>query len=71
MALQFFEAARNELPEVYKLISQGQFAPLKNWLTENLYTHGSKFSAEELLFRVTKSKLSIQPYIDYLKNKYS
>ncbi len=48
----------------------GQFDALHGWLTENVYQHGSKFTANEIIQRATGRPLSIEPYIRYLRTKY-
>lgn len=70
MSAQFYEAALKAHPSIPDEIAQGQFSTLHNWLKENIYQHGSKFTANELLERVTGGPLSIKPYIHYLKTKY-
>jgi carboxypeptidase Taq len=40
-------------------------------LKEQIYQHGSKYTADELIRRATGSELTIQPYLDYLRKKYS
>jgi carboxypeptidase Taq len=39
-------------------------------LTENIYRHGRKFTASELIERLTGGGLTIDPYIQYLTTKY-
>jgi carboxypeptidase Taq len=70
MGGQFFSAALKARPSIPAEIAQGQFAPLLTWLRENLYQHGRKFTATELVKRVTGGVLSIDPYINYLRTKY-
>jgi carboxypeptidase Taq len=70
LGAQFFAAARKSLGDVESQMRRGEFAPLHNWLIENIYTHGAKFTADELIQRVTGGKLDIAPYIAYLKTKY-
>ncbi len=70
LTAQFFEAALKAHPEISAEIEKGEFGTLHNWLKENIYQHGSKYSASELVQRVTGGPLSIQPYIRYLKKKY-
>ncbi|HRA69081.1 MAG TPA: carboxypeptidase M32, partial [Caldilinea sp.] len=52
-------------------IGQGRFDTLHTWLRENIYRHGSKYTAQELLARVTGKPLTIEPYLAYLRTKYS
>lgn len=66
----FYEAALKAHPEIPAEIEQGQFATLHNWMRENIYRHGSKFTAPEVIERATGGGLTIEPYIRYLRTKY-
>jgi carboxypeptidase Taq len=70
LSAQFFDAALATHPEISDTIAAGKFDTLHSWLRDNIYQHGSKFTAEELVGRVTGSPLRIEPYIGYLKEKY-
>jgi carboxypeptidase Taq len=70
MSAQFYEAALAAHPEIPAEIAQGQFGTLHGWLRENLYQHGAKFTADELLQRVTGGGLRVEPLLNYLKAKY-
>jgi carboxypeptidase Taq len=70
LSAQFFATAFKAHPEIPAEIRQGKFNTLHGWLTENIYQHGSKFTANELVESVTGGPISIQPYIRYLKTKY-
>jgi carboxypeptidase Taq len=70
MSAQFFAAARHKLGDVDAQIAAGEYAPLRGWLTQNVYRHGRKFTAPELVERATGEPLSIKPYLSYLKTKY-
>ena len=70
MNAQFYEAALRAHPEIPAEIAHGEFATLHNWLKTNIYQHGSKYTASELMERTTGQPLSIEPYIRYLRAKY-
>lgn len=70
MSAQFFEAALQAHPEITSEIEAGEFSALHGWLKENIYQHGCKFTASELIERVTGGALSIEPYVRYLRTKY-
>jgi len=70
MNAQFYEAALRAHPEIPAEIARGEFATLHNWLKTNIYQHGSKYTASELVESVTGQPLSIEPYIRYLRAKY-
>jgi len=70
LGAQFYEAAMTARPEIKDEIARGEFGTLHGWLRENIYQHGCKFTATELLERVTGGGLSIAPYMRYLGAKY-
>jgi len=70
MSAQFFAAALQAHPEIPDEMRAGKFDMLRGWLTQNVYQHGSKFTANEVIERATGQPLSIAPYIHYLRTKY-
>ncbi|WP_420643527.1 carboxypeptidase M32 [Candidatus Leptofilum sp.] len=70
MSALFYDQALQAHPDIPAQIQQGEFGTLHAWLKDNIYTHGSKFTANELIERVTGGPLTIDPYIVYLKNKF-
>ncbi len=70
LGAQFFETALLVHPEIPTRIESGEFGTLHGWLKEHIYQHGSKYTAPELIERVTGGPLSIAPYIRYLRTKY-
>ena len=71
LSAQFYSAALKAHPGIPEEMNQGKFDTLHSWLRENIYRHGSKFTAPEIIERASGSPLTIEPYIDYLKTKYS
>jgi len=70
ISAQLFDAALKARPEIPAQMRAGQFEALHGWLTENVYQHGSKFTAHEIIQRATGRPLSIESYIRYLRVKY-
>jgi carboxypeptidase Taq len=70
MSTQFFDQALASHPEIESEMAKGEFQTLHNWLKENIHQHGKKYTASELIKRVTGKDLDISPYIQYLKNKF-
>lgn len=70
LGAQFYAKALQAHPEITQEMASGNFDTLHHWLVENIYQHGSKFTAQELVERVCGEPLSIEPYISYLKAKY-
>lgn len=71
LSSQFFATAQKEIPNVRDLMKQGEFSQLHKFLQTNIYNHGSKYTADELVKRVTGQSLTIDPYLEYLRTKYS
>jgi carboxypeptidase Taq len=69
-AAQFFAAADQELGGLQAQFARGEFQPLRNWLREKIHRHGQRYSAAELVKRVTGRELSSGPLLAHLKGKY-
>ena len=70
LSAQFFEAAVAAQPGIPEQIRKGEFGALHSWLKENVYRHGAKFMASELVPRATGRELTVEPYFRYLTKKY-
>jgi carboxypeptidase Taq len=71
MSAQFYQAALKAHPEIPQHIQQGQFSTLHDWLKTNIYQYGSQYTAAEIVERATGSPLTIEPFINYLRSKYT
>jgi len=70
LSAQFYGAALRVHPSISDELKQGKFETLHGWLRENIYRHGSKYTAPEIVERASGTPLTIEPYINYLKTKY-
>lgn len=70
LAALFYKEALAAHPEITEEMEQGSFETLHDWLRENIYRHGNKFTTQELVERVTGGSLTIDPYLDYLQTKF-
>ena len=71
MASQFYRAAERAIPELQTALERGDYGPLREWLTLNIYRHGRTYTPHELLTRTTGGGLDPQPYLEYLSSKYT
>lgn len=69
-AAQFFNAARRDLGNLDEQFAKGQFKPLKAWLNEKIHRHGKRYPARRLVEVVTGQRLSHQPLINHLNQKF-
>lgn len=68
MSSQFFAAAFKDR-SVEQGLENGNYLPLKNWLTDNVHRFGRSKSASQLLVDATGTDLSIAPYVTDLARK--
>jgi carboxypeptidase Taq len=71
IAAQLWELINKDIPDLPEQIRRGEFAPWLAWLREKIHVHGSKYEPQELIQKVTGSKIDPAPYMRYLTNKYS
>lgn len=70
-AAQFFEQARIDLGDLDAQFSVGEFAPLLGWLKKNIHSQGKRYTAGDLVKRVTGNVLSAEPLLRHLRKKAS
>jgi carboxypeptidase Taq len=70
-SVQFFQKACQDMPMIPADLERGEFQALLTWLRDNIHRHGRKFTPTELIQRVTGSPLNAEPYVNYLKRKYT
>lgn len=68
IAAQLFDAASDAIDDLDSLIAAGQFAPLLDWLRENVHVHGRRIGAPELVRRATGRALSSEPFLASLRD---
>ncbi len=70
ISVQLWERMAQDIPDLEAQIRRGEFAALLGWLREHIHRHGAKFEPQELVERVTGSKIDPAPYMRYLQRKY-
>ncbi|MEA2708650.1 MAG: carboxypeptidase Taq [Phycisphaerales bacterium] len=68
-AAQFFEQARKDLGDLDAMFARGDFSPLLNWLRQNIHRHGKRYTARELVKRITGRELSAEPLLNHLRRR--
>ncbi|NPV57385.1 MAG: carboxypeptidase M32 [Anaerolineae bacterium] len=70
VAAQLWEVIKQDLPRLEPDMEQGKFDDLLAWLRENIHRHGAKYEPQELVEKITGSKIDPQPYVRYLREKF-
>ena len=71
ISAQLWEKINQDIPELDEQFRKGKFDALLGWLHTNIHQHGRKYDPQELVQRVTGSKITPEPYVRYLTKKYS
>ncbi|HUE74597.1 MAG TPA: carboxypeptidase M32 [Pirellulaceae bacterium] len=66
---QFFEQADKDLGGLAAMFARGEFAPLKQWLNQNIHHRGQCYTAAELVKLVTSQPLSHAALMRHLRGK--
>ena len=69
-AAQFYAKAGEDIGDLEDLFRRGSFGELKDWLRENIHTHGKRYRAGKLVEVVTGKPLSHKPLMGYLQAKF-
>jgi carboxypeptidase Taq len=71
VSAQLWEKINADVPDLSEQVSRGEFKHLLGWLREKVHAHGRKFEPQDLIQKVTGSKINPEPYLRYLRQKYS
>ncbi|MEX1247854.1 MAG: carboxypeptidase M32 [Anaerolineales bacterium] len=71
VSAQLWEVIHRDIPDIEDKIRKAEFAPLLKWLNEKVHQPGAKFEPQEMVQRITGSKIDGEPYLRYLEKKYS
>ncbi len=68
---QMLEKMAQDIPYYKEKIVEGSFAEMRNWLSENVHKYGNLYDAADLIKVITGDELRIEPFLNYLNEKYS
>jgi carboxypeptidase Taq len=69
-AAQLFNAAKLALPQLESDIAEGNFSALFDWLRQNIWQHGSRFTTSELIINATGEDLNPLYFRKHLEARY-
>jgi carboxypeptidase Taq len=71
VSAQLWEKINLDIKDLDEQIRKGKFDSLLGWLREKIHIHGSKYDPQDLVQKITGSKIDAAAYVRYLTNKYS
>lgn len=69
-AAQLFQYANNAIPSLQDEISRGDLTALFQWLQQNIWQHGSRFTTDALITNATGETLNPRYFRQHLENRY-
>ena len=69
-AVQFYDQAKKDLPDLEEKIASGQLIELRRWLEQKIHRWGRMFPPSRLAERITGSTVRPEPFLRYLDEKY-
>jgi carboxypeptidase Taq len=70
-AAAIFDKAQEELGDLSEEFRRGETQRLLDWLRKHIHSEGYRYPAKELAQKVLGEPLSVRPFLDYVKTKYS
>ncbi len=71
VSAQLWEVIQRDIPDIESKVRKAEFAPLLHWLNKHVHESGAKFEPQELVQRITGSKINGEAYIRYLEKKFT
>ncbi|MBC7878764.1 MAG: carboxypeptidase M32 [Anaerolineales bacterium] len=71
VSAQLWEKINVDIKDLDDQIRKGKFDSLLGWLREKIHIHGHKYDPQDLVQKVTGSKIDSAAYVRYLTKKYS
>ncbi len=65
----FLSKMREEF-DPFECVANGDFAKINNWLKKNVFSKANRLNPQEWIEAITGKKLSAEPFIEYLTEKY-
>lgn len=68
---QLTAALAKDVQDWRRQIAQGNLENITRWLVKSVHSHGDLYDPADLMQRITGKKLDAEPYLKYLREKYS
>jgi len=68
---QLLATLANDMQDWRSQLAQGNLEDIRVWLTKNVHSYGDLYDPADLILRITGKKLDAEPYLEYLREKYS
>ena len=70
VSAQLWEKMSEEIKDIDGIIENAEFEVILAWLRKNVHIHGAKYEPQELVKKITGSKITPEPFMKYLNSKF-
>jgi carboxypeptidase Taq len=70
LAAQLWATIEDDLDDPRGLIRDGEFQPIRDWLTETIHRHGQRYTTAGLIREATGEDLTAEYFLDYVTEKF-
>ena len=70
-AATLFQKITSDYPQVMNQMKKGNIELIKDWLKSNIYQHGKKIGAHDLVKNAVGQTISVKPLLTHLTSKFS
>jgi len=68
---QIINRLNQNMPQWHEALKNGKFQEIREWLTENIHSHGNIYNPLDLLYRIAEDGINSKHFIEYLDEKYA
>ncbi|MHA2160689.1 MAG: carboxypeptidase M32, partial [Candidatus Thorarchaeota archaeon] len=65
------EQLNKDVPDWLTKIEKGDLLPSIEWMAKNVHIESALYDPADLMKKITGSKLTAEPFLNYIENKYS
>ncbi|QLD85981.1 carboxypeptidase M32 [Natronomonas halophila] len=70
LAAQLYAAADDDIDSLDAKIRAGEFEDLHTWLTDNVHSHGQRYTTDDLIEQATGESFTADYFLDYAESKF-
>ena len=70
LAAQLYDAAVSDIGDLDSQVRSGEFDALHQWLTDNVHSHGQRYTTDDLIEEATGEAFTADHFIEYAETKF-
>jgi carboxypeptidase Taq len=70
LAAQLYDAAASDIDGLDSQVRSGEFDALHEWLTDNVHSHGQRYTTDDLIEEATGESFTADYFLEYAESKF-